>query len=137
MLSLCVSVATTVAALSLPPIAARPTAAGALRTSTILATVAEPTTFASAQTNTDLKLELLTLGASLDRGQSYNPTSSEAYKERMSIATDVIERLCAASPPLPTSLDALDGEWEVRTRISNHVQHMLTCSAQSSHSRHS
>jgi hypothetical protein len=114
-LSICASLTTTVAALSLPPIppiAPLWPAAGALRTSPIRASAAAAA-FAAAQTNTELKLELLTLGASLDRGQSYNPTSSDAYKERMIIATDVIERLCAASPPLPTSLDALDGEWEL------------------------
>ena len=36
--------------------------------------------------------------------------SSDAYKERMEIAAHRAE-LAAASPPLPTSLDALDGEW--------------------------
>jgi len=58
-------------------------------------------------------MQLLTLAAALDRGQSYNPTSSDAYKERMSIATDLVDELVASSPPLPTSLDALDGEWEL------------------------
>lgn len=31
----------------------------------------------------------------------------------MDIATDLVAQLIAASPPLPTSLDALDGEWEL------------------------
>merc|ERR1719310_812823 len=31
----------------------------------------------------------------------------------MGIATDIIEQLVAASPPLPSTLDALDGEWEL------------------------
>ena len=67
----------------------------------------------SANVNTELKLSLLSLAANLDRGQSYNPTSSDAYKERMATATKLVEALAAASPPLPTSLDALDGEWEL------------------------
>ena len=58
-------------------------------------------------------MQLLTLAANLDRGQSYNPTSSDAYKERMEIASGIARELAAASPPLPTSLDALDGEWEL------------------------
>ena len=68
-------------------------------------------TLTSADVNTELKLSLLSLAANLDRGQSYNPTSSDAYKERMDTATKLVEALVAASPPLPTSLDALDGEW--------------------------
>mmetsp|Transcript_121348 Transcript_121348/g.210705 ORF Transcript_121348/g.210705 Transcript_121348/m.210705 type:complete len:361 (-) Transcript_121348:43-1125(-) len=67
----------------------------------------------SAGVNTELKLQLLSLSANLDRGQSYNPTSSEAYKQRMEIASSLVGELIAASPPLPTSLDALDGEWEL------------------------
>lgn len=31
----------------------------------------------------------------------------------MSTATGLVEALAAASPPLPTSLEALDGEWEL------------------------
>ena len=58
-------------------------------------------------------MQLLSLAANLDRGQSYNPTSSEAYKERMETATAVCHALIAETPPLPTSLDALDGEWEL------------------------
>ena len=53
------------------------------------------------------------LGASLDRGQSYNPTSSDAYAQRMEIMDDVLRKLIATSPPLPTSLAELDGEWEL------------------------
>lgn len=70
-------------------------------------------TLKNAGLNTDLKLQLLSLSANLDRGQSYNPTSSDAYKQRMDIATSITRELIAASPPLPTSLDELDGEWEL------------------------
>lgn len=58
-------------------------------------------------------MELLTLAAALDRGQSYNPTSSEAYAERMATMTTIIEELVANTPALPTELAALDGEWEL------------------------
>lgn len=69
--------------------------------------------FNSAGINTDLKLQLFSLAANLDRGQSYNPTSSDAYKQRMEIATGLVRALIARSPPLPTSLDEVDGEWEL------------------------
>jgi len=77
--------------------------------------------FASAATvNTELKLGVLQLAAALDRGQSYNPTSSDAYKERMEIAEAMLRDLIAASPPLPTDLAALDGEWELVFSTVNH-----------------
>lgn len=88
---------------------------------TMTATALTPT-FTSAGVNTELKLSLLSLAANLDRGQSYNPTSSDAYKERMDTATKLVEALVAASPPLPTSLDALDGEWElVYTNVAHGI----------------
>lgn len=77
------------------------------------ATVATEPIFAQALTNTELKMRALTLAASLDRGQSYNPTSSGAYAERMQITTDTLRELIASSPPLPTSLEPMDGEWEL------------------------
>ena len=77
------------------------------------ASATQESIFSAAAVNTELKLKLLSLGANLDRGQSYNPTSSDAYKERMAVATDIVEQLIAASPPLPTELAALDGEWEL------------------------
>lgn len=69
--------------------------------------------FTNSGLNSELKMRLLTLAASLDRGQSYNPTSSDAYRERMSIATSLIQQLIAASPPLPTTLAEIEGEWEL------------------------
>jgi hypothetical protein len=74
---------------------------------------AAPSIFKNALVNTELKMRILMMAASLDRGQSYNPTSSDAYKERTAIATSLLRQLIASSPPLPTSLDALDGEWEL------------------------
>ena len=63
--------------------------------------------------NTELKMKILISAAALDRGQSYNPTSSDAYRERMEITTSLMRELIAASPPLPTNLAALNGEWEL------------------------
>ena len=77
-------------------------------------TVAEPpAVFASSGVNTELKLQLLSLAAALDRGQSYNPTSSDAYKERMEVMNSVLRALIDRSPPLPSSLSEMDGEWEL------------------------
>ena len=69
--------------------------------------------FTNSGLNSELKMRLLTLAASLDRGQSYNPTSSDAYRERMSIATSLIQQLIAVGPPLPTTLAEIEGEWEL------------------------
>ena len=69
--------------------------------------------FSAADVNTELKMQLLSMAAALDRGQSYNPTSSDAYSDRMSTATSIARALCESSPALPTTLDALDGEWEL------------------------
>ena len=69
--------------------------------------------FTATDTNTEVKMRLLTLAAALDRGQSYNPTSSDAYSERMATMTATIEELVANTPALPTELSALDGEWEL------------------------
>lgn len=60
------------------------------------------------------KTQILQLGAALDRGQSYNPTSGEYYKETMDVARSKIEELLAQSPgKIPTKLEDLDGEWEL------------------------
>jgi hypothetical protein len=95
--------------IALPPARVLPQAAAARRAGLAHATAV----FSQAGLNTGLKMELLTLGASLDRGQSYNPTSSDAYAERMAAATSVIRRLIEQTPPLPTSLAELSGEWEL------------------------
>ena len=60
------------------------------------------------------KTQILQLGAALDRGQSYNPTSGEYYKETMDVARSKIEELLAQSPDkIPTKLEDLEGEWEL------------------------
>jgi len=61
----------------------------------------------------ELKWALLRLAAALDRGQAYNPTSGEYYSGRVEAARGVINELLAQAPPLPESLEAIDGEWEL------------------------
>lgn len=75
-----------------------------------------PTVFETAVATADaatLKQQILQLGASLDRGQSYNPTSGAYYAERMAAARERIEALVRLAPPAPTSLAQMDGEWEL------------------------
>eukprot|EP00529_Nitzschia_sp_RCC80_P031749 CAMPEP_0113479328 /NCGR_PEP_ID=MMETSP0014_2-20120614/21248_1 /TAXON_ID=2857 /ORGANISM="Nitzschia sp." /LENGTH=371 /DNA_ID=CAMNT_0000372613 /DNA_START=217 /DNA_END=1332 /DNA_ORIENTATION=+ /assembly_acc=CAM_ASM_000159 len=64
-----------------------------------------------------LKAQILQLGASLDRGQAYNPTSGQQYLENLDIARYKIEQLCeltrSDSTKLPTSMQDLEGEWEL------------------------
>ena len=60
-----------------------------------------------------LKLEILQLGASLDRGQAYNPTSGEYYSERMNVARNKIDELINAGPNTKKNIEDLDGEWEL------------------------
>jgi hypothetical protein len=60
------------------------------------------------------KAELLQLGAALDRGQAYNPTSGSYYADRMEAAEQRIAALVAAHPNnVPTSLQDMLGEWEL------------------------
>ena len=77
------------------------------------AIAAEPAPLTATSTNTELKMRLLQLAAGLDRGQSYNPTSSGAYEGRMSIMNDLLKDMISQTPPLPTSLTELEGEWEL------------------------
>ena len=60
-----------------------------------------------------VKSQILQLGAVLDRGQAYNPTTGEWNKERTEVARSKIQELISLSPELPSDLDQLDGEWEL------------------------
>ncbi|KAL3774102.1 hypothetical protein ACHAWO_008498 [Cyclotella atomus] len=62
-----------------------------------------------------LKTQILQLGAALDRGQSYNPTSGSYYESSMELARSKIQSLIALadSSNVPTSLDDIAGEWEL------------------------
>ena len=59
-----------------------------------------------------LKAKLLVLSATLDRGQVYNPTSGEQYKDRMDAAVGVINDLVALGTAKP-NLESLAGRWEL------------------------
>jgi len=63
-----------------------------------------------------LKAQVLQLGATLDRGQAYNPTSGEYYSETMAIAKGKIQDLMERADPvvnIPKTLDDIKGEWEL------------------------
>eukprot|EP00980_Cylindrotheca_fusiformis_P013848 scaffold3596_cov126-Cylindrotheca_fusiformis.AAC.6 len=66
-------------------------------------------------TDQQTKTQILQLGAALDRGQSYNPTSGEYYKETMEVARAKIDELLQMSSDdkIPTQLEELSGEWEL------------------------
>lgn len=60
------------------------------------------------------KAELLQLGAALDRGQAYNPTSGPYYKDRMDAVVDRLDALVQHhANHVPTSLQEMAGEWEL------------------------
>ena len=68
-----------------------------------------------------LKAQVLQLGASLDRGQAYNPTSGEYYRERFEIAREKVKALVNLQhASLPTSLADMEGEWELIFTSVNH-----------------
>jgi len=85
-----------------------------------IAPAASAPAFGTVASNVELKLQVLQLAAALDRGQSYNPTSSGAYETRMDRMTELLESLIEKSPPLPSSLAALEGEWEL---VFTNVKH--------------
>mmetsp|Transcript_37619 Transcript_37619/g.82387 ORF Transcript_37619/g.82387 Transcript_37619/m.82387 type:complete len:343 (+) Transcript_37619:105-1133(+) len=62
-----------------------------------------------------VKAQILQLGAALDRGQSYNPTSGEYYAGTMDVARQKIVDLIDASGGnnVPQSLEDVQGEWEL------------------------
>ena len=59
-----------------------------------------------------LKARILQFGATLDRGQGYNPTSGDQYKDRMDAARASVADLVAAGSP-PVTADGLAGDWEL------------------------
>jgi len=63
-----------------------------------------------------LKVQVLQLGAALDRGQAYNPTSGNYYSGTMAVARRKIEALVACADPevnVPKTLADIEGEWEL------------------------
>jgi hypothetical protein len=82
----------------------------------MVAALRPPSVFDSAAASADrsaLKSQILQLGATLDRGQSYNPTSGAYYAERMAAARERLDALIALADPPPTSLAQMEGEWEL------------------------
>lgn len=60
------------------------------------------------------KMDLLQIGAAMDRGQSYNPTSGDYYSDRMEMAKSMIEQFVQDHPnQLPSSMQDIKGEWEL------------------------
>lgn len=84
-------------------------------------TEASSTSTSSTASIDQLKIQLLQLGAALDRGQAYNPTSGAYYEENMNVARDKINQLLdtaaaaadGSSRYLPKSLKDIEGEWEL------------------------
>jgi hypothetical protein len=61
-----------------------------------------------------LKAQVLQLGAALDRGQAYNPSSGEYYAGTMTAARSKIEQLLTLHPnKIPQTLEDMEGEWEL------------------------
>jgi len=60
------------------------------------------------------KAAILQVGAALDRGQAYNPTSGEYYGDRMDVARSLVSKFVANHPEnVPDTLAKADGEWEL------------------------
>mmetsp|Transcript_34051 Transcript_34051/g.48378 ORF Transcript_34051/g.48378 Transcript_34051/m.48378 type:complete len:184 (+) Transcript_34051:75-626(+) len=81
----------------------------------IIPNVAANSIFSCTEPSLDqLKSQILQLGAALDRGQAYNPTSGEYYKETMVAAKDKIKGMLEEYPgKQATSLEDMSGEWEL------------------------
>lgn len=104
---------------------APPSAPSVARKSYLSAATVSPSWFAESVSSTDadspkpspeqLKAQILQLGAALDRGQSYNPTSGEYYKGTMDTAKAKILDLIATADGsnVPKSLEDIQGEWEL------------------------
>jgi hypothetical protein len=111
-----------VAMLALPSTAfVHPNAAAAIRLTTKLESSATATPTSTWFTSTEnptkdqLKTQILQLGAALDRGQSYNPTSGSYYESSMNVARSKITSLInlADESNVPSSLGDIAGEWEL------------------------
>lgn len=79
-----------------------------------LRTISSKSVFSDSKTDAvSLKYQILQMGAALDRGQSYNPTSGEYYKDRVDTARQKIEKLIATSKVKKYTLSQMEGEWEM------------------------
>ena len=89
--------------------------AGPKKSAVQLAAISTSSTFSSTSPTLDqLKCQILQLGAAMDRGQSYNPTSGEYYKGTMDTARSKITDLLEQYPnKVPATLEDIQGEWEL------------------------
>ena len=105
--------------------------------STVTSPASVPSSSWFTDSNTDdqqpskkkLKTQILQLGAALDRGQSYNPTSGEYYSSWMDVARSKIQSLVSladADSNIPKSLEDISGEWEL---VFTTVKHGIFCSS--------
>ena len=60
-----------------------------------------------------LKAAIFHYGATLDRGQGFNPTTGEQYKDRMDRAVAAVEALCEKGGAPDVSPEKLRGRWEL------------------------
>ena len=56
-----------------------------------------------------LKVQILQLGAALDRGQAYNPTSGSYYKENVDVARSKIQQLLDQADPTSYNSKIIEG----------------------------
>ena len=102
-----------------------------LQSASSINTIDDTTWFPIAPTNTNdnndndnttslsksqLKAQILQLGAALDRGQAYNPTSGAYYSGTMLLAKKKVQELIQQRDDdvhVPTSLADMEGEWEL------------------------
>ena len=79
-------------------------------------TTSESSVFSVSSENdvSSLKYQVLHMGAVLDRGQVYNPTSGEQYATSMQVAKSKIEKLVKTQESVSAyTLEAMNGEWEL------------------------
>ncbi|GMI04745.1 hypothetical protein TrVE_jg9423 [Triparma verrucosa] len=74
------------------------------------ASVISETSIAENENIGTIKYNILQLGAALDRGQAYNPTSGSYYSGTMAKAKALIQSL---PPAPPKAMEDLNGEWEL------------------------
>jgi hypothetical protein len=88
----------------------------------IRTTTTTTTTTSSTKSLAEYKMEIVQLGAMLDRGQAYNPTSGEYYKERMDITKDIITSFLQnySMNNIPKSINDIQGEWELVLSTVSH-----------------
>lgn len=110
---------------SIPKTKSAPTSSSLSSTATIDPSSAASSWFApdtsskdepSNLTTDQLKAQVLQLGAALDRGQAYNPTSGPYYSEVMASAKAKIQQLVSRADPdvnIPKTLHDIEGEWEL------------------------